>query len=103
MAEPVNLLQITEATVAGLMGNTQFLDAVPCLKAASIVGAQAKSGCGRCPRKRAAAANQTAANGLRCLAGLRGAKLAEVKALLGAKQLRFWVTNAQGSKVKYTL
>lgn len=103
MADVVNLLEVKEATVLSLMGNPAFLELVPCLKAAAIVASQAKSSCGPCARKKANVAKQTAANGLRCLAGLRGAKLAEVKTFLNARQLRFWATSASGARVKYTL
>lgn len=98
-----NLLIVEDSTLRAMFADPRLVQLVPCLQSSQTQLDTLKSpNCPRCEAKKrqlAASAMQAAKN---CLRSLRGPQLAEVKAILGTRQLRVTTRAGSGKRVTYT-
>lgn len=97
MADPVNLLVITDAIIMSMLGDPRFQELLPCLNQANTSFAAIPKKCGKCQQQQKDAANGIM-NALRsCIASARGTTLAQLKELFNARQLRISRVTSRGT------
>lgn len=103
--DPVNLVQLDDAAIRGLMTNSVTRNLVPCLKGAGdqwLSTQKGGSNCQKCERNKATLRANALNSAKNCIRSLRGETLAQLKKQLNAKQLRVAVMHG-GKRIEYTL
>ncbi len=103
---PVNLLVIEDQTLKAMLVDPRLMALIPCLEGPKQQLAKIQPGgkdCRKCESQKRQAAKNAMLTAKQCLVALRGAKLGEVKAILGTNQLRLYLKNASGKRVEHTL
>lgn len=90
-----NLLVIEDNTIRTLLADPRYLEAIPCLKSGKRELASIGRRCARCSRKRLRMRKQAFQHIRQCIAGLSPPQKVMFKKLLGAKQVRVVLGNAQ--------
>lgn len=100
-----DLVVIDEAKLLMMMGDRRFVQLLPCLGAtATQLKHLPRRGCPSCLRTQVTETRSTIiATAKRCVAGSRGQRLLDLKALLAANKLRIHAPNARGQTIKWTL
>ena len=91
-----DLVVLEDSTIAEMVRNDKFVNAIPCLVNQAQIIAPKSTGCGACARKRAEQQKNAFARIKTCLAGLSAAKKTELKELLDAKNIRLVFATATG-------
>lgn len=97
-----DLVVIEDGTILGMINDTAFESAIPCLSGKRDIFKHEVIHCGSCAAKRRSRQRNTMAQIKSCLAALSPDKRAELKRLLNTKQVRVTFTNASGQVVQLT-
>ncbi len=106
MSEPVNLYVIEESQLRMLLQDPRIVAILPCLavpksRLDSLV--KGNPACPKCDRKIRAERAAAIRAAMQCLQSTRGAALANLKAVLNAKQLRLTIAGTGGKLIRITL
>jgi hypothetical protein len=93
---------IEDSTIAAMVNDEKFTSAIPCLFNQKTALAAPNTGCGACARRKAAAQRDALANIKSCLIALSAEKKAELKELLGTKQVTIVQSSATGQVSQFT-
>ncbi len=102
----VHLLTIEDGTIRSMMSDPRFTDLLPQLAMAKTQIESIKPGkpnCKKCKKEKAQVAADAMNSAREAVRSVRGAKLASIKRLLNAEQLRIISRNSRGKRVKWTI
>jgi hypothetical protein len=96
------LVIIEDSTIAAMANDEKFTTVIPCLFNQKAALAAANTTCGACARRKAAAQREALAAIKSCLVALSAEKKAELKELLGTKQVTIVQSSATGQVSQIT-
>lgn len=102
MADPIDLLVLSDATVQAMLADPRFLQIAPCLSGISREFVQQRTKCGKCAAKRQKLISSFTEQARGCLTSLPAQARTAVKQLLNAKRVRVVRRNGRGHKVIVT-
>lgn len=93
---------IEDSTILSMLNNKDLVDSIPCFANRRNVFNTNGGGCGACARKRQQKQREELIKIKTCLAAMSPEKKNELKAKLGAQQLKIVYVNSGGQTVNMT-